>query len=90
MRLRGIVLRAELLESAEAPDGVDLALLLQGVGPSQPRRVVVPFSLLLREPSLDPETIQGHGIEAEVALSAGGTWIVETISIAGRRVLRPE
>ena len=69
---------------------VEMHLRLQGVGPGQPRRVVVPFELLLRDPSLEPETIAGKAFQAEVVEAAPGRWVVADIAFGERRVLRSE
>lgn len=88
MRLRGIVQTATLQENPPGSEAIELVLRLQGVGPGQPRSVIVPFQLLLDDPSLDPEAAAGHGFEAEVEQAPDGRWIVASISLAQRRVLR--
>ena len=40
---------------------IEMVLRVQGVGPGQPRTLVVPYALLLADPELDPEPIQGKG-----------------------------
>jgi hypothetical protein len=93
MRLRGIIMKAELIEPATPVTdemAVEMLLWLQGVGPAQPRRIIVPFSMLLENPALDPERITGHGFEAEVEADDEGRWIVQDLQLAARRVLRPD
>ncbi len=89
MRLHGIVQTAELAENPPGGERVEMLLRLQGVGRGQPRLVVVPFEMLLADPALDPESVPGHGCEAEVEQNAEGRWIVAEIHVAGRSVLRP-
>jgi hypothetical protein len=89
MRIRGVVRTAELAEDPAGNDQVELVLGLQGVGRDQPRRIVVPFALLIADPSLDPDTVAGRGVEAEVELDGAGRWVVSRVAFAGR-VLRPQ
>ncbi len=89
MRLRGVVRSADLQEETPGGDRIELALRLQGVGPGQPRLVVVPYTLLLRYESLDPDEVAGRGFEAEVGQDDRGRWVVSEIAFASR-VLRLE
>lgn len=88
MRFRGIVMSAVLDENPPGGERIELTLWLQGVGPGKPRRIVVPYELLLSDPALDAEAVQGHGFEAEVEQDADGRWIVAAIRFADGRVLR--
>jgi hypothetical protein len=90
MRIRGIVMRAELEENPPGSDRIELLIWAQGVGPDKPRQVIVPYELLLLDPSLDPEHIRGHGFQAEVTEEGPGRWVVSEISFATGSVLRPE
>ncbi len=90
MQLRGIIQTAELVEEPPGSDRVELVVLVQGVGPGQPRRLVLPYELLLSDESLDPDVIRGHAFEAEVEEQAPKRWLVRSIAVAERRVLRPE
>jgi len=87
MQLKGIVRVAELVENPPDSGRIELQLRLQGVGPGQPRLIVVPYSLLIEEESLDPDQILGCSFQAEVE-DEGGRWLVNSIHFAGR-VLRP-
>jgi hypothetical protein len=90
MHLHGIVRTATLTENPPGSDTIEMVLTLQGVGPGQPRTIVVPFDLLLQDPTLEPEAIAGHAFQAE-AIEAGPTrWVVTEIAFASRRVLRSE
>lgn len=88
MRLRGVVRTAELQENQAGGDQVEMAVRVQGVGPGQPRLIVIPFSLLVADESLNPEVVAGRGFEAEVAQDERGAWIVARIAFASK-VLRP-
>lgn len=88
MKLRGVVRSGELQENPPGSDRVELVLKLQGVGPTQPRTVVVPFETLVSDESLDPENVSGRGFDAEVIQDEHGRWMVDEISFASK-VLRP-
>jgi hypothetical protein len=66
-----------------------MVLRVQGVGPQQPRTLVVPFDLLVDDPSLDPDAVAGRGFEAEVSLDDEERWVVGEVRFASR-VLRPK
>src|SRR5215472_4815691 len=66
MRIRGIVRTATLEENPPESDRIELVLRVQGVGPGQPRTFVVPYELLLADPDLDPDAVQGKRFDAEV------------------------
>lgn len=87
MQIRGIVQTAELEERPPGSGTIEMVLRVQGVGAGQPRRLVVPYALLLADESLDPDLITGRGFEAEVELEAE-RWLVARINLAGR-LLRP-
>jgi hypothetical protein len=89
MTLRGIVRTAELVENPPGSEAIEMRIQAQGVGPNQPRRFTVPYELLLADDSLDPELVQGHAFQADVAQNTAGTWVAESISFASR-VLRPK
>ena len=88
MRIRGIVRTATLEENPPGSDQIEMALRAQGVGAGQPRVLIVPYEVLLQNPSLDPELIQGKGFQAEVVEDEAGRWVVVEISLASGRVLR--
>ena len=89
MQIRGIVQSAILQENPEGSERIELVVWAQGVGPDRPRSMIVPFELLLGDPSLDPEQIQGHGFQAEIEQDEQGRWVVQEIGFATGRVLRP-
>jgi hypothetical protein len=90
MYVHGIVMTATLEEVAGNADLIELHLVVQGVGPGQPRRIVVPMDLLIAQPEIEPESVVGHAFEAEVQQDGPKRWVAETISFAARRILRPE
>jgi hypothetical protein len=61
----------------------------QGVGPNKPREIIVPYELLLKDPALDPDQVQGHGFQATVEQDEAGRWIVTEIGFTVGRALRP-
>ena len=68
---------------------VEVDLQVQGVGPGQPRALVIPFEVLLANPELDPDDIPGRGFAAEIDQDAEERWVVQSLTLA-RRVLREE
>jgi hypothetical protein len=88
MRLRGVVRTAVLDESPPDSGNIEMDLRVQGVGPGQPRRLVVPYSLLLQDEGLEPEAVTGRAFDAEVEQDAQQRWVVRSIQFASR-VLRP-
>ena len=70
MQIRGIVRTATLEENPPGSDQIEMVLRVQGVGPSQPRLLVVPYPLLIGDESLDPDLVQGKGFQADVAQDA--------------------
>ncbi len=88
MQIRGIVRIATLEENPPDSDQIELVLRAQGVGPGQPQVLVVPYTLLLNDPTLDPDQIVGKGFQAEVVEKHEGRWEVVEIQFASGRVLR--
>ena len=88
MRIRGIVRTATLREDPAGGDRIELVLRVQGVGPGQPRALVVPYELLLADPDLDPDAVAGKGFEAEADELEPGRWVVGEIAFATGHVLR--
>ena len=68
MILHGFIMSADLAEEPPGSGRIELTLRVQGVGPGQPRRLVVPHEVLLADPSIDPDDVVGRGFEAEVEL----------------------
>jgi hypothetical protein len=89
MRIKGIVRTGTLEENPPGSDRIEMTLKVQGVGPGQPRTLIVPYELLLGDETLDPDQSAGKGFEAE-AEDTDGRWIVSWIALATGRVLRRE
>jgi hypothetical protein len=90
MRIRGIVQTATLGENPPGSDRIEMILRVQGVGPGQPRTLIVPYELLLADPDLDPEVVQGKRFEAEAEAdeAAPRRWVVGEIAFATGHFLR--
>jgi hypothetical protein len=88
MRIRGIVRIAFLEENPPGTDQIDMVLRVQGVGPGEPRTLVVPYQLLLTDEELDPDLVQGKGFEAVAEEESSGRWIVKELRLASGRILR--
>ena len=88
MHLRGIIQSAELVETEPGSEAIEMVIRVQGVGAGQPRKLVIPYALLLQDESLDPDEIARRGFEADVEQGADGRWAVTQIAFASR-VLRP-
>jgi hypothetical protein len=88
MRIQGIVRTATLEENPPGSDRIEMVLRVQGVGPSQPRTVVVPYELLLADPELDPDAVLGKRFEAEVDEAEPGRWVVSEVVFASGQFLR--
>lgn len=88
MHLRGIIQSAVLEETPPDSGNIEMVVRVQGVGPGQPRRIVVPYVLLLQDDGLEPEAVTGRAFEADVEQDEQGRWTVGKIAFASR-VLRP-
>jgi hypothetical protein len=88
MHLHGIVMAAELVEEPPESGRIEMALRIQGVGPGQPRRIIVPFERMLSDPSLEPDLVAGKAFQAEVIEVESKRWEVVEIAFAERRILR--
>ncbi len=91
MRIRGIVRSATLEENPAGSERIEMILGVQGVGPGQPRTLVVPYEVLLADPDLDADSVPGRRFEAEVDEPVPGRWVVSEIAFAsGQFLRRPE
>ena len=90
MQIRGVVRVAQLQEHPPGSDRIEMVLSVQGVGPSQPRRLVIPYEFLVREEGLEPESVVGRGFLAEVGQDAERRWVIHEWTLAPQSVLRPE
>jgi hypothetical protein len=87
MTLRGFVMSADLEENPPGSDQIELWLRLQGVGPGQPRRIVVPYSYLLTDDTIDTDDVAGRAFEADVEEVEPKRWEVQRLVLVGK-VLR--
>jgi hypothetical protein len=87
VRLHGVIRGAELQAHPPGSDRVEMVLELQGVSPGQPRRIVVPYEMLLEDPSLDPDEVTGRRFDGDTEEDAPGRHVVRRIEL-GARVLR--
>jgi hypothetical protein len=88
MWIRGIVRTATLEENPPGTDRIEMVLQVQGVGPNQPRRLIIPYELLLADESLEADLIQGKGFQAEILEDGTGRWVITEILFATGHVLR--
>ena len=88
MQLRGIVMSAALDENPPGSERIELTLWLQGVGPGKPRRIVVPYELLLSDPCARRRSRPGPRLRGRGRARRAGRWIVAAIGFADGRVLR--
>lgn len=86
MTLKGMVRDSELRERPVGSDFVELAIKVQGVGPDQPRTLIVPFEMLLENPELGPDEVKGRSFAAEAELDEEGRWVVTALTLAGRKL----
>jgi len=89
VHLHGLIRDAELQEDPPGSDRIEMILRIQGVGPGQPRQIVIPWTLLLQDESLDPDNVAGRGFDADVEEDDGRRWVVQRIGLTAR-VLRPK
>lgn len=89
MHIRGIVQTAELEERTPGSGMIEMILRVQGVGAGQPRKLIIPYALLLEDESLDPDLIAGRGFEADVE-SEEERWVISQIAFASRVLRRPD
>ena len=90
MTLHGFVMSAELAEESPGGERVELTIRLQGVGPGQPRRIVVPHDLLLADPSIDADDVVGRNFEADVEQDGPSRWVVSRLALASHVLRRKE
>jgi hypothetical protein len=90
MHLHGLIQSARLEENPRESDTIEMVLKVQGVGPSQPRTLVIPFELLVQDEMLDPDAIARRAFDAEVEQDPAGRWVVRSIAFASRVLREPE
>lgn len=88
MILRGFIRTGTLQAGPLGDDDVEMIVQVQGVSPGQPRTLIIPMALLLDDPALEPDMIQGRRFEAEADQDEAGRWLILRLSLSDR-VLRP-
>lgn len=88
MTLKGFIQAAELVEDPAGDDRVMMLLRLQGVSPGQPRKMILPFELLLAQEDLDVDQMAGRAFRAECSAVENGCGIAAAIEVGPSRVLR--
>ncbi|MCY2934099.1 MAG: hypothetical protein NT172_08040 [Planctomycetota bacterium] len=88
MTLKGFIQSAELVEDSSGPDRVMMIVRVQGVGPGQPRKILVPFEILVEQDELDAETMAGRAFRAECTGVENAMGLVNAIEVGPARVLR--
>lgn len=88
MTIRGFIRSAELLQDPGSEERVHLAAAVQGVAPGQPRKILIPFEILIAHDEIDPDTIAGRAFRAEIASVENGLGIVAAIEVGPGRILR--
>ncbi len=86
--IRGIVMSADLVENPPGSDSIEMHLRLQGVGPTAPRRIVIPFSMLINDESLEPESVAAHAFEADIEEVEPKRWVASRITFTAKGILR--
>ena len=90
MHLRGVIQTAVLEETPPDSGNIEMVIRVQGVGPGQPRRLVLPYALLLQDESLEPDAVAGRAFDADVEQDEQQRWVVQTIAFAGRVLRAPD
>lgn len=88
MTLKGFIQSAELVEDTSGPDRVMMIVRVQGVGPGQPRKILIPFEILIVQDDLEAETMGGRAFRAECSAVENALGMVTAIEVGPSRVLR--
>lgn len=88
MTIKGFIQSAELVEDLNGPDRVMMLLKVQGVGPGQPRKLLIPFEILVAQDELDPDRLAGCAFRAAYENVSQATALIEAIEVGAGRVLR--
>ena len=88
MTLKGFIQSAELVEDTSGPDRVMMIARVQGVGPGQPRKILIPFEILIIQDELDVEQMAGRAFRAECSGVENAFGLVIAIEVGPARVLR--
>jgi hypothetical protein len=88
MTLKGFIQSAELVEDTSGADRVMMIVRVQGVGPGQPRKILIPFEILIVQDDLEAETMGGRAFRAECSGVENAMGMVTAIEVGPSRVLR--
>jgi len=86
--IKGFIRHAELREDPADADRVQLIASVQGVGPGQPRKILIPFEILVTHDELDADHMAGRAFRAEFETVDNGAGVVTAIEVGPSRVLR--
>ena len=88
MTIKGFIQSAELVQDPADEDRVMMVARVQGVGAGQPRKILIPFEILVAQDDLEPETMAGRAFNAVYEQIDQAAAIVTAIEVRPGRVLR--
>ncbi len=88
MTIKGFIQSADLLQDPADENKVMLLARVQGVGQGQPRKILIPFELLVQQEDLDPDNMVGRAFLAHYDEVIQATAIINSIEVGPGRVLR--
>lgn len=88
MTIKGFIQSADLLQDPASDDRVMMLARVQGVGPGQPRKIIIPFEILVAQDNLEPETMAGRAFQGSYDEVVEGTALITFIEVGPGRVLR--
>lgn len=88
MTIKGFIQSAELVQDPADEDRVMMVARVQGVGAGQPRKILIPFEILVAQDDLEPETMAGRAFNAVYEQIDQAAAIVTAIEVGPGRVLR--
>jgi len=86
--IKGFIQSAELLQDPASDDRVMMVARVQGVGPGQPRKILIPFEILIAQEDLDPETMAGRAFMGSYEQVIEATALINYIEVGPARILR--
>ncbi|MFM7593907.1 MAG: hypothetical protein ACKO85_19135 [Isosphaeraceae bacterium] len=88
MTIKGFIQSADLLQDPASEDRVMMIARVQGVGPGQPRKILIPFEILVAQEDLDPNTMAGRTFLGSYDQVIEGTALITYLEVGPGRVLR--
>jgi hypothetical protein len=88
MMIKGFIQSAELVEDTSDADRVMMVARVQGVGAGQPRKILIPFEILVAQDDLDPDTMAGRAFLGTYEEVIQAMALIQTIEVGPSRVLR--